>query len=361
MWAGSIARDFALKQIPGVIWVVLPTSKEFPTIWRKFHRIIPKNWITDTSGTDKRPDFIKMGNVVIQFRSADRPDGLVAEGLRAVWLDEAGIALKNGNLWSEYIRPTLIDYKAPAYFSGTPKGQNKFFELFSRGQDSEEKKYQSWRWTSYANPFVPASEIEDIAQDMSERIYKQEILANFLDDSSGVFRNVAGAVGPYSDKKTVVVGVDLAKAEDFTVLIGLDEDGNTTFYDRFNAISWPLQKKRIVSKASQTGAFFLIDSTGVGDPIVDDLKNEGVQCEGFKFTNSSKAQLVEGLEIAIEEQRITIPDEPVILNELRAFSYEVTRAGNMRYSAPEGLHDDCVMALGLAWQALQRNTFKILI
>ena len=132
-----------------------------------------------------------------------------------------------------------------------------------------------------------------------------------------------------------------------------------TYYDRFNELSWPLQKKRIVSLSNTTDAYFLIDSTGVGDPILDDLKNEGVRCEGFKFTNSSKAQLVEGLEIAIEEQNIGLPEEDVLLNELKAFSYEVTRSGNMRYSAPSGLHDDCVMALGLAWQATKQRKGKI--
>ena len=359
MMMGAIARDNALKGKEGVIWVVLPTSKELPTIWRKFKRIIPEEWITDKSGTEKRPDFYKFNDVVLQFRSADRQEGLVAEGLRAVWMDEAGIMLRDNDIWQEYIRPTLIDYEAPAFISGTPKGKNKFFELFTKGQDDAEEEYASFRWTSYENPYIPAKEIERIAEDMPERIYQQEILAQFLDDSAGVFRGVNDAVTGYSDKPTQVVGVDLAKAEDFTVLIGLDEDGQVTYYDRFNELSWPLQKKRIVSLSNTTDAYFLIDSTGVGDPILDDLKNEGVRCEGFKFTNSSKAQLVEGLEIAIEEQNIGLPEEDVLLNELKAFSYEVTRSGNMRYSAPSGLHDDCVMALGLAWQATKQRKGKI--
>jgi len=253
MWIGAKGRDLALRGKEGVIWVVLPTSGELPTIWRKFKRIIPDNWITDKSGTEKAPDWMKMGDVIIQFRSADRPERLVAEGLRAIWLDESGIMLRDNDIWAEYIRPTLIDYKAPALISGTPKGQNKFFELFSRGQDDEEEKYASFHWTSFANPYVPADEIEDIANDMPERIYNQEILAEFLDDTASVFRGVDDAVTGYGDKDTVAVGVDLAKSEDFTVLIGLDEDSQITFFDRFQKISWPLQKKRIVSKASERG------------------------------------------------------------------------------------------------------------
>ena len=43
----------------------------------------------------------------------------------------------------------------------------------------------------------------------------------------------------------------------------------------------------------------------------------------------------------------------VIVKELEAFEYEYTRTG-VRYSAPEGLHDDAVCALALA--IAKRNT-----
>jgi len=361
MFVGAIARDYALRGQEGVIWIVLPTTGELPTMWRKARRLYPDDWITDKSGSEKAPNFLKMNDVIIQFRSADRAERLVAEGLLAAWLDEAGIMLRDDAVWSESIRPTLMDHRAPALITGTPKGQNKFFELFSRGRDPEQQDYASFHWTSYANPFIPAEEVDSIAQDMPERIYRQEILAEFLDDSAAVFRGVDGAVTGYSDQSTEVVGVDLAKTEDFTVLVGLDSEGQATFFDRFQQISWPLQKQRIVSKARETGAFFLVDSTGVGDPILDDLHGEGVNCEGFKFTNSTKAQLVEGLEIAIEQQEIGLPDEDVLIDELKSFTYDVTRSGNVRYSAPEGLHDDCVMALGLARHAIKSRHFEILL
>ena len=53
--------------------------------------------------------------------------------------------------------------------------------------------------------------------------------------------------------------------------------------------------------------------------------------------------------VAIEQQQITFPDIPELVSELKSFGYEVTRTG-YHYAAPEGLHDDCVMALGMAWQ-----------
>ena len=68
--------------------------------------------------------------------------------------------------------------------------------------------------------------------------------------------------------------------------------------------------------------------------------------EGFQFTSPSKQQLLEGLAVAIQQGEVTYPDG-VLVSELETFEYTYTRTG-VRYSAPEGLHDDCVCALALA-------------
>jgi hypothetical protein len=56
---------------------------------------------------------------------------------------------------------------------------------------------------------------------------------------------------------------------------------------------------------------------------------------------------MEGLAKAIQERKITFPDGP-IKDELESFEYEFSRTG-VKYSAPSGLHDDCVCSLALAW------------
>ena len=75
---------------------------------------------------------------------------------------------------------------------------------------------------------------------------------------------------------------------------------------------------------------------------------------GFKFSSTSKQQLMEGLSVAIQQRLIRIPDGPV-RSELESFEFVATRTG-VRYAAPEGLHDDCVCALALAveqWRTLR--------
>ena len=97
----------------------------------------------------------------------------------------------------------------------------------------------------------------------------------------------------------------------------------------------------------------IIDSTGVGDPIVEDLQRELGNVQGFKFTSKSKQDLMVGLASAIQQRKITYPDG-VIVHELESFEYLYTRTG-IKYSAPSGLHDDCVMSLALAWSGYDAN------
>ena len=109
-------------------------------------------------------------------------------------------------------------------------------------------------------------------------------------------------------------------------------------------------------------ALIIIDATGFSagsviaedlleHPLVKDLKVMNLQVVPFNFgagQGKNKRALVEKLIVAIEQRLITYPNIPELVDELRAFTFDVSDFGNVRYGAPEGLHDDCVISLGLA-------------
>jgi hypothetical protein len=147
----------------------------------------------------------------------------------------------------------------------------------------------------------------------------------------------------------VAYGVDLAKSVDWSVIIGIDANGSVCHYERFQR-DWRITRQTI---SALPRIATLIDSTGVGDPIFEDLARDGRPVEGYKFTSHSKQQLMEGLVAAIQQRLISFPDGQ-ITRELEVFEYQYTPHG-VRYSAPSGFTDDCVMALGLAWHKYQRS------
>jgi phage FluMu gp28-like protein len=155
---------------------------------------------------------------------------------------------------------------------------------------------------------------------------------------------------PQSMEPAVCYGIDLAKSVDYTVIIGLDRFGQVCSFDRFQR-PWNETKEIIMRLPAKVP--LRIDSTGVGDPIVEDVQRQRDLVTGVKYTSQTKQQLMEGLAAAIQQRKITFP-EGVITAELESFEFEMTRTG-VKYTAPPGMHDDCVNALALAWAEWQVN------
>ena len=92
------------------------------------------------------------------------------------------------------------------------------------------------------------------------------------------------------------MGVDLAKQHDWTVITAArDTDRMPCHHEKFNDLKWPIQRERIADAAATiegfpavTGLTVVVDATSIGDVIVDDLEDEGLDVIGVKFTNQWK-------------------------------------------------------------------------
>lgn len=293
------------------------------------------------------------GRSRIFFLSEDRPIPLRGYGFRGIVVDDAPFI--SFDTWQYIIRPTLIDYKGYGLLVGTPKGRNWFFDMYTRGRDPAEKDYESFTAPTHDNPYLSPSEMEDLTRDMPDMAYRQEILAEFLDDSAGVFSKVAECHGePCDHSGEFIMGLDLAKHQDFTwAIIMCAECGACRAMDRFNKLDWPIQKQRIANMARDWNAKIIMDSTGVGDPIYDDLLMAFLNVEGVKITAQSKGPLIQGLMLAIEQQTIRWPADWIgLTDELNRYEYSYSPTGHVSYSAPSGYHDDGVIALALCVRGL---------
>lgn len=340
----------------GFAWWVAPTYKMSGVGWRRvkaFAAGIPGCTVREGDHEVRFP-----GGGTLQVRSATDPDSLRGEGLDRVVIDEAVYLAERA--WSEALRPALADKRGDAWFISSPHGNDWFHRLWSHGQDALYPDWASWQMPTRSNPHIPPEEIEAAKELLPERVFQQEFLAQFLEDSGGVFRGVRQVIdaGRKENEKPTpngayTLGVDLARVEDFTVLTVLDSNGRQVYHDRFNQISWELQISRILDVARRYGARCIIDSTGVGDPIFEQVRKAGIRTLGYNLSAGSKERLIDGLAIAIEQQRVRLLDLPVQTAELQNYQYELTPSRNVRMNAPAGMHDDCVIALALAVEGLK--------
>jgi hypothetical protein len=338
-------------------WLVAPTydltEKVFREVFWGFHKYLP-HWIKKSSENEMRIELVN--GSILECKSADNPVSLIGEGISFLIIDEA--ARVQESVWQEALRPTLTDTLGDVLLISTPQGMNWFQQMFIRGQDPFEKDYESWQFPSNTNPYLEQSEIDETKRTLPELTFRQEFLAEFVSDSGAVFRNVdacvKGELEGWKENTRYIMGVDLGKFQDFTVIVVLkQEEGHLhlVFFDRFNQIDWGLQKTKILNVANKyNNPVCIVDSTGVGDSVFDDLVRMRVNARGFRIkSNEIKRTLIENLIISLENEEISFPSIPELINELKIFSYEYSEvSGKVHYNAPSGFHDDIVIAIALA-------------
>ena len=315
---------------------ITPTYKLAKTFFEKLIQCVP----FENNKSDLTIHFPNEGTV--EFFTGERLDNLRGRKFHLVVIDEASFISDLQDGWLNSIRPTLTDYQGRALFLSTPRGKNYFYSLYMKGG---QRDWESFKFTTYDNPYILTSEINDAKAQLPNSVFEQEYMANPMENAANPFgaEHINKCTCNLSLNEPMFYGIDLAKSFDWTVIIGLDSEGKVCYFERFQK-DW-LQTKETIKQIRKHKHIF-IDSTGVGDAIVEDLQKYFNDMTGFKYTSTSKQQLMESLASSIHKKEIGFPEGP-IKDELEIFEYLFTSTG-VRYSAPAGFHDDCVNALALA-------------
>ena len=281
---------------------------------------------------------------------------------RRVIVDEAAQAKNLQKAWEMAIRPTLTDYRGDAWFLSTPRGRNYFWQLYQLGMDTTRPEYKSWCMPTASNPYIAPEEIEEARQMLPEAVFEQEYLAVFLENEGSVFRNLLAClnaplgtlVGDHAGH-IIVAGQDWAKQQDYTCIsIGCATCKVEIARDRMNQIDYHLQWSRTseLYRRWEVGRA-LVEKNSIGEPGLEALQRAGLPVEGFDTTAVSKPPLIENLALCLERAEWQFQADPVWTGELEAYERKVSPVtGRSTYSAPDGMHDDTVMARALMiWEA----------
>jgi terminase large subunit-like protein len=336
-------------------WWVAPIYEQTKIAFRRFKALLrdtdPDNLLWRANDTD--PSITLSNGAVLRFKTAEKPDNLYGEDVHAAVVDEASRCKEEA--WHA-VRSTLTATKGRVRIIGNVKGRKNW--AYHLARKVEAGNLPGWTYAKITAHdavkagVIGADEVEAAQRELPESVFRELYLAEPSEDGANPFglSHIARCVGPLSTAKPEVFGVDLAKSVDFTVVVGLDAQKRPCVFERWQHLPWEATVQRIRALVGDKPA--LVDSTGVGDPIVETLAKEAPNIEGFKFTSTSKQQLMEGLALAIQQGEVGVL-EGVMRLELEAFEYEQSRTG-VKYAAPEGMHDDCVVALGLAVERARR-------
>lgn len=355
-------RDDLLSNGPAwLTWWVAPTYQQAKIGFRTLLEELPEEYVSEIHRSELR--VVAATGARCEFKSADQPDNLRGEGVDKLIVDE-------GPEVSEYayqnaLRPTLTDSVHSRMIAiGTPKGRGWFFRLWQRGNSPDWPDYESFRAPTTDNPFINRDDVEEARRSLPDRVFRQEYLAEFIDETGGVFERLDETlftddyplpVAPEDAEGPFATGADLARHQDYRVVLTLDATGRLVYFDRAQHEAWPQIQAAIERVADRYPGAVAVDASR-DNKIVADLEASGHNIVPVKFSPQRKRTLIEDLITRVENGELTAPDVPVLRQELEIFEYDVTRAGNVRYNAPEGFHDDTVDALALAASVLGRGT-----
>ena len=332
-------------------WWVAPVYPQSKVAFTRMCRSMPQGTF-EKNETELRIDLIN--GTHIWFKSGEKPDNLYGEEVYAAVLDEASRMREESFI---AIRSTLTATRGPMRIIGNVKGRRNWFYKMARKAEAGEQGHAyhkiTWR-DAVAAGILDEAEIDDARRVLPEQAFKQLYEAEPSDDEGNPFgldKIAACRIEEFSKLPVACWGWDLGKHQDWTVGIALDRNGHMVRFVRFQR-SWDETKKQII--AETLGKPALVDATGVGDAIAEELVKKG-NFSAFVFTQRSKQELMEGLMSAIQQRKVGLTNE-TLLNELESFEYEFKgrdgRFTGVVYSAPPGAHDDCVCALALATRHL---------
>ena len=288
----------------------------------------------------------------LYFRSAERYDNIRGFTFDYAVLDES--AFMRPETWYEAVRPTLAVRGKKVLFLSTPKGRNWFHDLFELGNSIDYDNYKSYKGTSKDTPFISEEEINDAKKTLPPSIFKQEYMAEFIDDGGEVFQNINNNTFEQypSPNGTLYCGIDIGRVNDYTVATIIDSQGNIIDIYRNNKLQWAELVNDLHKFISKYNAVTLIEVNSVGDVVYEQLKSKYNNIEPFITSNKSKQEAIEGLILDFNEGNVRIPSKKLfqpLYDELGYFTFEYNpKTRSIKYSHPPGLHDDTVISLALA-------------
>jgi phage terminase large subunit-like protein len=331
---------------------VSPTYKQSKKVFDEMYKAFQKR--PEIYRTVNRSELLLeyASGSTIQFFSAERYDNIRGFTFEYLVCDE--FAFMSEQAWTEVLRATVLVKGRKVLLISTPKGRNHFYKLYQ--MDGYNPQYKSFTMTSYDNPIIIPSEIDDAKQTLPDHVFRQEYLAEFIDGGAGMFKdvqinNVPEMTGRY------YAGIDVGRADDYTVLTILNNKSEMVYCDRWRQMDWTEIVQKIKQQLEKYNPDTLIEVNSVGDAVFEMLRNEipSVYIAPFVTTSKSKQDIIENLIVANQDKTLKVLQNEWLLKELEVFSYEYNpKTRSVKYSAPFGFHDDGVMSLAIAYQSFRQ-------
>ncbi|RJX15213.1 hypothetical protein CW703_07165 [Candidatus Bathyarchaeota archaeon] len=322
-----------------------------------------------------------MQRTVIRFRNGsmivalpNSPNLLRGYTAHMVICDEAAFFRDDETVFYNVLYPMLSTTDGYLIVSSTPWSTDSvFYRMFQ--DEGFSKHIVTWRDVVEAG-LIKKEFIDEMRKTLPFERFEREFEARFTEETDSYFPRgliiqcIDSELNYYNFEDKVkgnfYVGVDLGKKVDYSVVSVVDkqdEDIRLIHIRRF-----PLETPyasvigyvKMICDRYQTVNKVLVDQTGVGEYIVEDMKNSGLpNVEGINLTNPKKQEILGFLKQQMQNKKLKIPYDSELIAEINIEKFKLSKDGSIKFYHPEGAHDDRLWSLALAVFAIRRLQEKI--
>jgi len=336
---GDVGRDF---------WWLAPVYSQAEIGYRRMVQLLTKAdphkrvW----SCSDKPMTVRTVNGSACHFKTSEEPDNLYGHEVYGLVVDESSRV--PGAAW-DAARSTMTATGGPVRAIGNVRGRKNWHYKLCRRAEAGAPDMHYARMTAkdaIEAGLFPESELDSVREQLPEAVFRELYFCEPSEDGANPFglQHIARCTHPLAQGPAVCFGVDLARSIDWTVIVGLNSDMQVCYFDRWQGVTWDLTEDKLCNVIQSKPA--AVDSSGIGDVVVPRLQQRCGNVEAFP-TGSRKQGLIEGLAVDVQQERVKFPEGP-IKAEMEQFEYKLSPTLKVQYSAPDGVHDDCVVALALA-------------
>ena len=287
----------------------------------------------------------------IMFKSAAQGDNLRGDTITGILIIDEAAFIEDDVI--ETILPTIDANNANLMIISTPLFTSGYFyeEYISEGLNK-----LVLDWNDYdTSCFLSATKLEEYRRRLSPNKFKSEYLGQFITENGLLFTNLQNCIGEAKNTKEIYIGIDFAtgSGSDYTSIAGINQDGEQVFIKRIKDVPPTKQVEWLADIINSYNVVkILAEKNSIGAVYIDMLKKKiKIPITNWTTTNKSKKDLVTALQLALENNQITILGDEKMLDELRKYQAEVNiRTNTVSYNASVG-NDDDVIALMLAYKA----------
>lgn len=312
---------------------------------------------------------------MIYFKSAEQRDGLRGYTVSGIYvIDEC--AYVDDNIFWETLSFVNVS-QSPVILCSTPNHKAGFFyEYFMRGYTNQ-NNVLSYDWSEFdTSALLPKEKLEEYREALPYSKFKTEFLGEFLDNEGGVFGNYGHIIRTdksltFSQNDNTIsyyFGIDWGsgQGEDDTAIAVFTNKGDMTDLQHFNDKDETQTVDFIVNMIKKWKPVKIeVETNSIGQVFYGLLKKAieraGIRVQMIRFTttNESKERIINNFQVAIQNDTVSIPDSKYLITQMDMYEMKLNKNNKRTYNAHNGYHDDCVMAMLMGYDCINKGQYVV--